>query len=154
MLIFILTISCLTTANLPWFMDLTFQVPMQCCSSQHQIYHQTHPQLSVISDFAQPLHSLWSYCSSPPLFPSSILDTFRPGGLIFWCHTILAFYRVHEVLTASILGWFADPPPVDHILSELSAMTQSWVALHGMAHSFIELHKPLCHGKAVILEGD
>ena len=34
---FILTISCLTMSNLPWFMDLTFQVPMQCCSLQHQI---------------------------------------------------------------------------------------------------------------------
>ena len=32
--------------------------------------------------------------------------------------------------------------PVDHILSELSTMTHlSWVALHGMAHSFIELDK-------------
>ena len=31
------------------------------------------------------------------------------------------------------------PFPVDHILSELSTMTQpSWVALHGMAHSFKE----------------
>ena len=29
-------ISCLTTSNLPWFMDLTFQVPMQYCSLQHQ----------------------------------------------------------------------------------------------------------------------
>ena len=28
----------------------------------------------------------------------------------------------------------------------------SWVALHGMAHSFIELHKPLHHHKAVICE--
>ena len=28
--------SCLTTSNLPWFMDLTFQVPMQYYSSQHQ----------------------------------------------------------------------------------------------------------------------
>ena len=37
MLMFILTISCLTTSNLPWFMDLTFQVPMQYCSLQHQI---------------------------------------------------------------------------------------------------------------------
>ena len=27
--------SCLTTSNLPWFMDLTFQVPMQYCSLQH-----------------------------------------------------------------------------------------------------------------------
>ena len=29
MLKFTLAISCLTTSNLPWFMDLTFQVPMQ-----------------------------------------------------------------------------------------------------------------------------
>lgn len=42
--------------------------------------------------------------------------------------------------------------PVDHILSELSAMLcQSWVALHIMAHSFIE---PLCHYEAVIHEGE
>ena len=33
----ILAISCLTTSSLPWFMDLTFQVPMQYCSLQHQI---------------------------------------------------------------------------------------------------------------------
>ena len=34
------------------------------------------------------------------------------------------------------------PSPVDHILSELSMMTRpSWVALHDMAHSFIELDK-------------
>ena len=46
------------------------------------------------------------------------------------------------------------PPPVEHILSELSTMTNwSSVALHGMAHSFIELRKPLRHGKAVIHEG-
>ena len=32
MLTFTLAISCLTTYNLPWFMDLTFQVPMQYCS--------------------------------------------------------------------------------------------------------------------------
>ena len=36
MLMFNLAISCLTTYNLPWFMDLTFQVPMQYCSLQHQ----------------------------------------------------------------------------------------------------------------------
>ena len=29
-------ISCLTTSNLPWFMDLTFQVPMQYCLLQHR----------------------------------------------------------------------------------------------------------------------
>ena len=35
MSVFTLAISCLTTSNLPWFMDLTFQVPMQYCSLQH-----------------------------------------------------------------------------------------------------------------------
>ena len=36
MLTFTLAISCLTTSNLPWFMDLTFLVPMQYCSLQHR----------------------------------------------------------------------------------------------------------------------
>ena len=45
-------------------------------------------------------------------------------------------------------------PPVDHVLSELSTMTcLPWVDLHGMACSFIELFKPLCHYKEVIHEG-
>ena len=36
--------------------------------------------------------------------------------------------------------------PVDHVLSELSTMTcLSWVALHSMAHSFIELDKAVVH---------
>ena len=33
---FSLAISCLTTSGLPWLTDLTFQVPMQYCSLQHQ----------------------------------------------------------------------------------------------------------------------
>ena len=32
---FTLAIPCSTTSNLPWFMDITFQVPMQYCSLQH-----------------------------------------------------------------------------------------------------------------------
>ena len=36
--------------------------------------------------------------------------------------------------------------PVGHVLSELSTMTRpSWVALHGMAYSFIELDKAAVH---------
>ena len=38
------------------------------------------------------------------------------------------------------------PSPVDHILSDLSTITRpSWVALHGMAHSFLELDKAAIH---------
>ena len=44
---------------------------------------------------------------------------------------------------------------MDHVLSELFIMTPpSWVALHSMAHSFIELCKPLHHDKAMIHEGE
>ena len=42
-------------------------------------------------------------------------------------------------------------PPVNYVLLELSTLAcPSWVTLHGMAHSFIELHKPLHHEKIVI----
>ena len=45
------------------------------------------------------------------------------------------------------------PPPVDHVLPEPSTVTcPSWVALHGMTNSFIELCKPLHEDKAVIHE--
>ena len=48
---------------------------------------------------------------------------------------------IHGVLKARIFL-----SPVDHVLSELSTMTHpSWVALHGMAHSFTELHKAVVH---------
>ena len=51
-------------------------------------------------------------------------------------------------------GGLPFPPPVDHVLSELSSRTcLPWVALHSMVHSFTELHKPFCHDKAVIHEG-
>jgi len=45
--------------------------------------------------------------------------------------------------------------PVDHVLSELFPRTcLSWVALHGMAHGFIELCKPLSQDKAVMYKID
>ena len=60
---------------------------------------------------------LWPSCfilfgvisNCPLFFPSSILDTFQPGRLILQCHNFLSFYTVHEVLMASIVGWFAIP---------------------------------------------
>ena len=49
MLTFTLAIFCLITSNLPWFMDLTFQVIMQYCSLQQQalLPPPVHPQLSA-----------------------------------------------------------------------------------------------------------
>ena len=81
-----------------------------------------------------------------PLFSSSILGTYQSGELIFHCHLFLPFHTVHGVLKARILSGLSFPSPVDHVLSELSTMTrQSWVALHGMAHSFIELDKAVVY---------
>ena len=38
------------------------------------------------------------------------------------------------------------PSSVDRALSKLSTMTRpSWMALHGMAHSFLELDKAVTH---------
>ena len=38
-----------------------------------------------------------------PLFPSSILDTYQPGALLFWCHIFSPFHTVHGCLKARIL---------------------------------------------------
>ena len=54
----------------------------------------------------------------------------------------LPFHSVHGVFKAGILKWLPFPSPGDHVLSELSTMTiPSWVILHGVAHSCIELGK-------------
>ena len=56
------------------------------------------------------------------------------------------FHTIHGVSKSRILKWFAIPFSSGHILSEFSTMTrQSWVALHRMAHSFIELDKAVVH---------
>ena len=146
MSIFTLAICCLTTSNLPWFMDLTFQVPMQYCSLQHHTLLQ-----SPVNIHSWVLFSLWLHLFIfsgiiSPLFFSIILVTYRPGEFIFHCHIFLPFHTVHGVLKAR--NWSGLPFlfPVDHFLSELSTMTcLSWVALHGMAHSFIELDKAVIY---------
>ena len=81
-----------------------------------------------------------------PLFSSSILGTYQPGEFIFHCPIFLPFHTVHGVLKARIQSGLPFLSPVDHILSKLSTMTcPSWVALHGMAHSFLELDKAVVH---------
>ena len=76
-------------------------------------------------------------CSSPVAYwtPVSL------GGFIFQCHVFLTFRTFHGVLKARTLKWFAFAFSMDYhgVLSEPSTMTHpSWVALHSMAHNFIE----------------
>ena len=58
---------------------------------------------------------LWPSCfilsgaisNCPPLFPSSILGTFRLGRVIFWHHISFPFHIVYGILQARILEWVA-----------------------------------------------
>ena len=69
-----------------------------------------------------------------PLFSSSTLDTYQPGGLILQYDILLPFHTVHGVLKAGMLKWLTIPSPS----SDLSIMTcPSWMALHGMTDSFM-----------------
>ena len=69
-------------------------------------HHQTHPHLSIILALASALILTVAVRNCPPLFPSSILDTFRPRELIFQ-HPV--FEPFHEVLQVRILEWFVIP---------------------------------------------
>ena len=63
----------------------------------------------------------------------------------------MGFNTVHGVLKARVLKWFAIPFSVDLILSEVSTTTcPSWVALHSVTHSFIQLNKAVVHVTSLI----
>ena len=78
MLTFTLAISCLTTSNLPWFMDLTFQIPMKYGSLQHWTL------------LLSPVTSTTGYCfcfgSIPSFFPELF---FHWSPVAFWAPTDL-----------------------------------------------------------------
>ena len=146
MSIFTLATSCLTTSNLPWFMELTFQVPMQYYSLQHW------------SLLPSPVTSTTGHCFCFGSISSFFLELFTHSSLVaYWAPTNLgnsSFSVISFCLFILFVGFsrqenwsgLSFPSPMDHVLSELSTMTRpTWVVLHGMAHSFIELDKAVVH---------
>ena len=122
---FTLAISCLTTSNLPWFMDLTFRVPMHYCSLHH-----------------------WTLLPSPVTFTTGCCFCFGSISLFFlelflhwspvayWAPTDLgssSFSVLSFCLFILFMGFSRQeywsglpfPSPVD-ILSELSTLTCLW----------------------------
>ena len=99
--------------------------------------------------------SLFILCGAvSPLCSRSILGTSWPGGLIFQCHIFVPFHKLCTGFSRQEYWSNLPSPPVDHVLSELFTLPcPSWVAVHYMTHSFIEVHKPLPHDKVVIREG-
>ena len=146
MSMFTLAISCLTTSDLPWFVDLTFQVPMQYCSLQHWTL------------LPSPVTSITGRCFCFGSVSSFFLELFLHWSPVpYWAPIDLgssSFSVLSFCLCILFMGFSRQeywsglpfPSPVDHVLSELSTMTRpSWVALHDMAHTFIELDKATVH---------
>ena len=138
---FTLVISCLTTSNFPWFTDLTFQIPMQYCSLHH---------LTLLST---PVPFTTGCCFSFGSIPSFFLELFlhwfpvaywAPTDLGSWSFSVLFFCLFILFMGLSRQEYWSGlpfPSPVDHILSDLSTMTQpSWVAPRAW-FNFIELDK-------------
>ena len=82
-----------------------------------------------------------------PLISRRILGTYRPGEFIFQCPLSFCLFILFLGFSRQeYRSGLPFPSPVDHVLSEFSTMTHpSWVALHGMARSFIELDKAVIH---------
>ena len=81
---------------------------------------------------------------SPPI-SSSILGTYRPGEFPFQYPFLLPFHTVQGFSRQEHWRGLPSPSPVD-VLSGLSTMSRpSWVALSGVAPSFIELDKAVVH---------
>ena len=73
---FTLAISCLTTSNLLWFMDLTFHVPMQ------------HFSLQYWALLLSPVTSTTVYCFCFGSIPSFFLELFLHWSLVaYWAPT-------------------------------------------------------------------
>ena len=138
---FTLAISCLTTSNLPWFMDLTFQVPMQYCSLQHQTL------------LLSPVTSTAGYCFCFGSIPTFFLELFLHWSPVaYWAPTDLgssSFSILSFCLFMLFMGFSRQeywsglpfPSPVDHILSDLSTMTRPSSVAPRAWLSSIELDK-------------
>ena len=143
---FTLAISCLSTSNLPWFMDLMFQVPMQCCCWQHRTLFPSSVTYTTVCCFC--FGSISSFFLEVFLHLSPV-DYWAPADFGSSSFSVLSFCLFILFIRFSKQEYWSGlpfPSPVDHVLSELSTMTRlSWVTLHSMAHSFIKLDKAVVH---------
>jgi len=148
MLMLTLPISCLTISNLPWFVDLTFQVSMQYYYSLQHYTLLPPPDTSTTASFLLLLSLFISSEATSPLFPSSIVDSYLAGGIhLSVSYIFTSSYcsqasqgKNAEVVCHSVLQW----TPFCQISAAWPIYLSS-VALHGMAYSFIEFYKAVIH---------
>ena len=116
MLMFTLAISCLTTSNLPWFVDLTFQVPTQYHSLEH---HTLLPS---------PVKSTAGHCFHFGSASSFFLEQFLcSSAVVYWTPTELgssSFSVISFCIFMLFMGFSRQeywtglpfPSPVDHVM--------------------------------------
>ena len=123
MSMFTLAISCLTTSNFPWFMDLTFQIPMQYCSLQHWTL--------LLSPVTSTTGCYFCFGSISWFFLELYFHSFP---VAYWAPTYLgssSFSVLSFCLFVVFMGFSRQeywsglpfPSPVGHILSDLSTMS-------------------------------
>ena len=142
---FTLAISCLTTSNLPWFVDLTFQVPMQYCSLQHWTL------------LLSPVTSTTVYCFCFGSISSFFLELFLYWSPVaYWAPTDLGSSSFSILsFCLSYCSWGShgkNTEVVCHSLLQWTTFCQTsppWPARLGWPHtawlSFIELDKAVVH---------
>ena len=145
MSMFTLAIFCLTTSNLPWFMDLAFQVPMQYCSLQHWTL------------LLSPVTSTTEYCFFFGSIPSFFLELFLHWSPVaYWAPTDPGSYPFSYLsfcLFILFMGFsMQQSEVVCHSLLQRTTFCQTsppWPSRLRWPHmawlSFIELDKAVVH---------
>ena len=145
---FTLAISCLTTSNLPWFKDLTVQVPMQYCSLQHQT-------LFALPDTSTTEHC---FCFGPDasFFLGLLVIAVHSSPVAYWPRGLLtqgAHLPVSYLFAFSYCSWHSrgkNTGVVCHSLLQWTMFCQnsppwpiSLCSLSHDVHSFIKLRKAM-----------
>ena len=147
--------SHLTMSNLPWFMELTFQVPMQYCPLQHRT--------SLSSPDTSTTEHCFHFGPATSFFLELLIIALHSCPVAYGTHFNLgAHLTVSNLFTFSYCSWGSHDKNTGVLWHSLfqwttsdqnSSLWHSWVALHSiMAHNFTDLYKPLGHNKAVIHE--
>ena len=132
MSMFTLAISYLTTSYLPWFMDLTFQVPMQYCSLQHWTLLLSPVTSTTAYYFC--FGSIPSFFLISPWSPVAYWAPTYPGSISF---SILSFCLFILFMGFSRQEYWSSlpfPSPVGHILSKNNLMSFKYSYFLSLTH--------------------
>ena len=146
MLMFTLAVYCLTTSNIPWihgpnvpgcyavlFFTVSTLLPSPVTSTMGHIFRFDSASSFFLELILQ---------SSPVAYWAPIDLGNSSFSAMSFCFLILFMKFSRQEYWSGLP--FASP--VDEVLSELCTTThQSWEALRGMSHSFIELNKAVIH---------